>query len=472
MKSSSMPGLGSSLSRMFLLSLLLVVAIGLSFLWKTERQFLIQQSRERAVLVLEIIEESLLRYQEELPTTQAMTDWFFPLNQLAERYHLSISLVGENSQQLKFNADQKLEKRISKPYYSWFADWFSLEPIIIERTIPTQFFFPVKVVIEVKPSLDFSAIKQRMFTFLILMVLLAVLVYAAIKIITVRMFNELGVINRAIKQIETDHYNVKLPDFYFSELADISDSYNQATDRLEKLRHENRALAERLLWLQEEERQYLAQELHDELGQSISAIKVICVSMQKSSLELPQQTSQKNNLRLPGQCQSITDICDHLYTVVRDLMKRLRPTVLDELGLKAALEEVVNSWRERQIDLDIRFNCEDSVEQCNDSAKINVYRIVQESLTNIVKHADASHIEINLREFHDRSKPWTVGRFYQLDIVDNGKGFNSADKRFGFGLVGMRERVKSMGGRLTIDSKPGAGTTITVQVPLTKGFKE
>ena len=164
--------------------------------------------------------------------------------------------------------------------------------------------------------------------------------------------------------------------------------------------------------------------------------------------------------------KSITDICDHLYTVMRDLMKRLRPTILDELGLKAALEEVVSNWRQRNTELEISLSCDEGVEKCDDTININVYRIVQESLTNTVKHAEAQNIDISLREYHSSSRPWAGNTYYQLDIVDDGQGFNVADKRFGFGLVGMRERVKSMGGTLEIKSTPGVGTTISIQIPV------
>ena len=224
-------------------------------------------------------------------------------------------------------------------------------------------------------------------------------------------------------------------------------------------------MAERLLKLQEDERQYLAQELHDELGQSISAIKVMSVAM-KNADQQSQAFPGEGNSDLSKRSQAITEICDHLYTVIRDLMKQLRPTVLDELGLQAALHELVENWQQRLHGVDIQFECDDQVEKYSQFSKMNLYRIVQECLTNSVKHADASQIAIKLFEYSQTKRSWTENRYIQLEITDNGKGFDSERKRFGYGLAGMRERAKSMGGQLMIESKPGTGTEIRVHVPL------
>ncbi len=455
-----------------MLSLLLVIAIGISFMVHVERELILNQMNQRAELALKMIDAGLLSNQIDQDRTknQPLSQWKISLNQLALHHHLAIQVTGGNDQKIQYFPDQKQETNILQNDADWISRLFSVDSLSIEKKYPQQLAPQIKAMIEVTPMVDLALIKRRLFIFLSVMTLLAILVYATIKIMTARFLRGLDHINKGINAVEKGHYQAQLPDFYFAELTRISDSYNQAVDKLEKRRCENQTLAERLLWLQEEERQYLAQELHDELGQSISAIKVMCVSMQRSEQKSVSQVNQKaGGSVLATRFQSITDICDHLYTVVRDLMKRLRPTVLDELGLKAALEEVVNTWRQRYDELEISLYCEDSVEQCSDSTNINVYRIVQESVTNTVKHADAQHIDISLREYHSSSRPWAANTFYQLDIIDDGKGFNAADKRFGYGLVGMRERVKSMGGTLEITSSPGAGTTISVHIPAKTG---
>jgi two-component system sensor histidine kinase UhpB len=446
----------------------------------TERRSIVNQMNQRAALIFEIIDAGLHAQQvsNDSTTDQIFSQRLVLLGRLALHHHLTIQLSAGVDSQILYFPRQQLVRSISPDDFDWVGNLLSVQSLSVEKIFPQQQSSPIKVLIEAEPVVDITLIKQRLLTFLSVMALLAVLVYTAINILTARFLRELDVINKGIKQIETGHYRTQLPDFYFSELTRLSDSYNLAADKLEKRRLENQTLAERLLWLQEQERQFLAQELHDELGQSISAIKVMCVSMQAVGQAVVRTTGQTtgkkveqvadqqaNDAMLSARFQSITDICDHLYTVVRDLMKRLRPTVLDELGLKAALEEVVNNWRQRYCELEISLYCDNSVERCDDTIKINVYRIVQESLTNTVKHADAQHIDISLREYHSNSRPWAENTYYQLDIIDDGKGFNAADKRFGFGLVGMRERVNSMGGRLEISSSPGVGTTILVQVP-------
>ena len=434
----------------------------------TERQTLKRQMLERTNHALEVISLGLASAEH---LSQAiypinhnpLSKWGIPLNQLSQQNHLTILVTDLSTQKVLYRSPPITENNQQQSPYQWVNFLIAIKPLRTDKTLPQS--APVNVTIYAEPGPDLLIINKKIVSFLVLMALLGILVYSIIKIITSRFQRELNGINKAIKQIKRGHYNLQLPDLYFVELNEISDSYNQSIDQLEKIRRENQTLAERLLWLQEEERQYLAQELHDELGQSISAIKVMCVSMQKSAQNGTAPTNQQNNQALAKRYQSITDICDHLYTVVRDLMKQLRPTVLDELGLKAALEEIVENWQQRQLTMDISLSCSESIEQCSDSIKINIYRIVQESLTNIMKHADAQHIQIKLCEYQSQSRPWTANNYYQLTIIDDGTGFNTANKRFGFGIVGMRERVKSMGGTLEIDSNPGAGTTISVQVP-------
>lgn len=424
---------------------------------------------QRAALVLEVIDMRLLsdHFDKDMSNHQSSSHWISSLDQLAQHHHLTIRMTAGSDQQVLHFPQQQTDTNNNQSDSDWIHALFFVKSLRIEKIVPQQLSSPINLNIEVNPLVDVALINQRIFGFLSVMTLLAILVFATIKIMTARFLRELNLVNKGINNVEKGQYRTPLPDFYFTELTRVSDSYNQAVDRLEKVRLENQTLAERFLWLQEKERQFLAQELHDELGQSISAIKVMCVSMQKSG----QKSISKADYQSPEsgmvvRLKSITDICDHLYTVVRDLMKRLRPTILDELGLKAALEEVVSQWRQRNTELEISLSCDEGVEKCDDTININVYRIVQESLTNTVKHADAQNIDISLREYHSSSRPWAGNTYYQLDIVDDGQGFNVADKRFGFGLVGMRERVKSMGGTLEIKSTPGNGTTISIQIPV------
>ncbi|HFD11806.1 MAG TPA: hypothetical protein ENJ32_04985, partial [Crenotrichaceae bacterium] len=239
MKFSSTPGLGNGLTRMFFVSLALVIAIGLSFIIHTERQFAIKQMHAHAALVFTIIEE-LITLHENATNTFLHDDilkWTSPLNQLAQHYHLSIrmSRADDRNQLLYVFPQDQVDSQVKQNHLVWIHRLLSVEPFVIDKSFSRKSLLPVQVEIQVHPYLDLVEVKQRLFAFLAMMALLAILVYATIKIMTARFLRELNVINKGIKQIETGYYNTRLPDFYFSELTDISDSYNQAMSQLEKI---------------------------------------------------------------------------------------------------------------------------------------------------------------------------------------------------------------------------------------------
>jgi two-component system, NarL family, sensor histidine kinase UhpB len=218
---------------------------------------------------------------------------------------------------------------------------------------------------------------------------------------------------------------------------------------LEKARGENRALTQQSLHIQEEERRFLALELHDELGQSLSAIKIMAASLRKAS----------DADAIGKTVDSIMTICDRLFGVVRAMMRRLRPLMLDDLGLAASLDDLIENWRSRNPAIKLLFSYDEAVEDHAGSAKIHLFRIVQECLTNAVKYAQAHTIQIHLRL--QRGNPDWI----ELRIRDDGRGFDTDQPRSGFGLPGMRERVESLGGQFNLDSRPGAGVDILALVP-------
>ncbi len=146
-------------------------------------------------------------------------------------------------------------------------------------------------------------------------------------------------------------------------------------------------------------------------------------------------------------------------TVVRSMMKQLHPLILTELGLKATLEDMVNQWEDRHTPMSFNLNCDDAVDMLNRTIVIQIFRVIQESLTNIVRHANASHVTINIEI---KSNPDVL----VLSITDDGKGCDLDKIPSGFGLLGMEERIKLLGGSFKIQSQVNQGTQINAQLPL------
>jgi two-component system sensor histidine kinase UhpB len=258
-----------------------------------------------------------------------------------------------------------------------------------------------------------------------------------------RAFQTVGHILQGMEDIEHGDYGKRLPRFGLPEFDRISATFNHMAQTLATARDENRALTLQSLQAQEEERRYLAQELHDELGQSLSAIKAMAASMR--------------NTQGGAAAQTIMALCDRLFGVVRGMMRRLRPLMLDELGLIPSLQDMVENWRACHPGIDVRFVCDESVEDCVGGAKIHLFRIVQEALTNVAKHAQAATVLIELGNSEDRQ--------IRLAVSDDGLGFDPARPSSGFGLRGMAERVASMDGHWTLDTEPGRGVALEIRIP-------
>jgi signal transduction histidine kinase len=199
---------------------------------------------------------------------------------------------------------------------------------------------------------------------------------------------------------------------------------------------------------QELERRRLARELHDETGQALTSILLGLKSLEDALGDERQRGAAVAGLRK----LVVATLQD-----VRRLAVELRPKVLDDFGLVPALERLTESFGE-QTEIRVRFESSLGDERLSPEAETALYRIVQESLTNVVKHAHAHSVSIVLAR-----KPGAVA----LVIEDDGSGFDVAETRDdGFGLEGMRERVGLFGGSLQVESRAGAGATIVAEVPL------
>ena len=226
----------------------------------------------------------------------------------------------------------------------------------------------------------------------------------------------------------------------------------QAERELEQNRQLTRAIQSRL----EEERRSIARELHDELGQCVTAIKTIGTAISNRTRETAPDTHEN--------AQTIVSVASHIYDVVHSIIRQLRPTALDHLGLSETLRDTVAAWRERHPDIVCDLCLEGTLEGLGETINITVYRIVQECLTNVARHAVATRSDIDVARCNDPQR----GDVVKVTVRDNGKGFAQHTEREAtrFGLIGMRERVQALDGEFRIDSAPGEGVTVTAVIPV------
>ncbi len=223
-----------------------------------------------------------------------------------------------------------------------------------------------------------------------------------------------------------------------------------AAEKLKKSSEELRQLASHLEDVREAERTHMAREIHDELGQQLTGLKMDISWLSRRLQIEDDQISQK--------VKDIISLIDKTVITVRRLATELRPSILDDLGLISAMEWQSDEFQKRS-EIKSIFSTNDPALKLNSNIATNIFRIFQESLTNVSRHSKATEVISNLIN---------TGNEIQLEIQDNGKGFNPAgiEGKKTLGLLGMRERVNLMGGSYNIHSKPGQGTLIKILIPI------
>jgi len=223
------------------------------------------------------------------------------------------------------------------------------------------------------------------------------------------------------------------------------------TEKVVESRAQLRRLSAHLLRFQEEERERISRELHDQLGQLLTAIGM--------DVDWVQNHYPENLTPVRERLEEAAHLVQQAIEATRELCATLRPEGLDGPGLEAALRKYIAEF-ERRSELSIRFSSHLSLRDIPPGTATNIYRIVQEALNNVVRHAQATKVSVDLQH---------TEQGLIVSVVDNGKGFESAkvSDPQALGLVGMQERAQLVGGSLEVHSTPGTGTCVSLQVPLT-----
>ncbi len=287
--------------------------------------------------------------------------------------------------------------------------------------------------------------------------LLCALVYAALA----RALRPTGVVRAGLERIAANDLSARLPPFDLAELSAIRDVFNHLAERLGRALADRSELTRRLIALQDQERRYLARELHDEFGQSLAAIRALAASAR--------QTAVQDCPALITECEGIARIATDMMEVLRGALFRLRPPDVEELGLAVSLEGLVAGWNGRtrgQPRFKIKFG--GTFEGLPAATNANLYRIVQEGLTNSAKHAGATRVTVQLAMCEASGALCghpAAAHAIELTIEDDGRPNDPATKS-GMGLLGMRERVSTLGGRLSFATDPNKGSALRVVIPI------
>ena len=241
-----------------------------------------------------------------------------------------------------------------------------------------------------------------------------------------------------------------------------------AEQRATRLLNDNRRLTQCLFDAQERERRAIARELHDELGQYIVAMQ--------AEVETIRVQSEKQNPAINRSAEAVAEVLTRVYDTVHGLMQKLRPALLDELGLVAALREMIGEFGAHNPKIHCKFTLYGNLEELSETIKITACRIVQECLNNVAAHAGADLVEVIVcrsRACEKKNAPCELFPFeggmescLRLVVEDNGRGFSKQSPDGGLGILGMQERVAALGGTYVMESQAGQGVRIAVKLPL------
>ena len=271
-------------------------------------------------------------------------------------------------------------------------------------------------------------------------------------------------LGNALRLMQGGNYGVTLARTGPPELAEISGNVNDLAATLTATRAENSRLAEQMISLEDHERRELARELHDEFGPYLFAIRANVTALM-SQAESEATPSGRANAKA---CAATLDHITALQQLNRRVLQRLRPPALSELGLEGALRGLVALWRENNPAVTIAMTANIAALDLDDTAQLTVYRVVQEGLTNALRHAQATHIDVVVA----LAAPSRL----RVTVSDDGTGLMD-DAKPGFGLSGMSERVWALGGTMAMSNVPAGGFLLDVELPVaiagapaTRGF--
>ena len=260
-----------------------------------------------------------------------------------------------------------------------------------------------------------------------------------------------------LSRMEQGDLRARMPGFALIELNRIGEGFNHLVDRLESTIHSQQRLAHRLLSVREEERQHLARELHDEFGQYLASLN--------AEAAFARELADEGVPALRPCAESIGSTVQHMMETLQQILYRLRPIGLEEFGLLPSLQQLIDGWNQRCRESTVFSLAADGrLDDLADNINVSIYRIVQESITNAVRHGQARQVTVSLQH---------GGSDLLLEIRDDGQGGpasgerREAGKSAGFGLLGMEERVLALGGSLSIRPAPQRGTVVGIRLPLT-----
>lgn len=337
---------------------------------------------------------------------------------------------------------------------AWFVDLIGVTPTSVHLPIRLADDRYRTVVLQTNPHNEILEVWDQFSNSLIVLALFCLQGVLLIPWLVRRALRPLDRLAAALQRVGHGDYNARVEERIALELSPLAASFNRMARQLADMDEKNRCLNEQLLTLQEQERVAIARDLHDEVGPFLFAVNVDAASIERLA-------SEDRTAEILKHVRSIRDAVAHMQRQVKGILGRLQPSGLAEFGLPAAIHGLVDFWRRRHPDIDYRIALAPGPPSFGELADVTIYRVVQEGLNNAVRHGRPHSITVavSCRDGEpDRPDEITIA------ITDDGAGMKEG-AGFGFGLLGMRERLKAMGGVLECIDRPEGGLAIRACLP-------
>jgi two-component system sensor histidine kinase UhpB len=432
-----------------LFSIIVLVLVVQSTL-KTTVHFIQQQQYLGLELASQVI-DAKIKLLETYPFIEVRPEKLpelFNVEAISDSKYLIIELYDYRSELLATNFKQQNHSLESQSLWlhTFLADLFKpIELVEMDLVVSNQFL--ARVILRPDREAELSDVWAESIKKLIPLFAITLLVTLLIMILISQVIRPVIDFIKSANDYTSDKtpHNFSQVRSLFGLAKQLKGIDNELKTSTNKVAHLNR----RLLHLQEEERRRISAELHDELGQHLTAIRFESAAI----------NSARNLNEMKQSAAAIDQIGREMKEIIRSMLIRLRPPELDELGLLGALNEMMADWKIRNPNSQLDFEHDFELESLHIEVQHNLYRLIQEALTNVTKHAGQAVIKVSV----------TLKRHQQglcLIIRDNGLGTDLTLPSQGHGMKGMRERVESFSGEIKFKSNPGEGMTISVIMPM------
>jgi two-component system, NarL family, sensor histidine kinase UhpB len=333
----------------------------------------------------------------------------------------------------------------------WFASLVAPRPVIERfRIIAAGYKTAGEVIIVANPDDEIREIWDDWRELALVLILITLGVAVVVVVVVTEGLKPLQLLAHGLERLGEGDLDVSLSPVEDVELRRVGNRFNRLVASLNRVTDDNRLLVGRLMSLQEAERKEIAHELHDEFGPSLFGIRA-----ELSSIAVLVRADPPRRREIEERLRSVGQLVEQIQRINSRMLERLRPLVLHEMGLSAALSRMVDAWAERYPAIKWRRRIA-KLSDVPEPVALAIYRAVQECLTNAVRHADARTVEVSLSR---------TAEGLRVCVRDDGRGLSDGS-RFGFGLLGIAERARALGGAVEVTTPNGGGTLVELVHPL------